>query len=362
MEIIQEGKTRIFLEKFYSYRGPGKKQAGFYNPTLEIDRDMNVIFCQYIANNGAKYFLDGLASSGIRGIRIANEVEGDIEVDINDINKKSYELIRKNIELNKAKANALNENFCILLCKKKYDYIDIDPYGSPIPFIPCIFKGIRKKAYVSITATDTATLCGVYKKACIRKYHSIPLRGQAMKEIGMRILIGYIAKQAASYEYSFEPILSFSYSHFFRTYGILQKGARKANESINKIGWIYWQDGWHTKKFDKPPEKNFAGPLWIGKLHDEKILREMKKLLEEKELRKKKEIGKYLDLFIEENGLPILYYESNYVAKEIKAKQPKIYVIIERLKDKGYEAGRTHFEFNAFKTSAPYEEVKGVFK
>jgi len=361
MEVVEEGKVKIFLERFCKYKGPGKRVPGFYNPTLEIDRDINVLFCQYIANKGAKYFLDGLASTGIRGIRIAKEIEGDIEIDINDINPKAYELIKKNIEENNVNANALNENFCILLHKKRYDYIDIDPYGSPIPFIPCIFKGIRKKAYVSITATDTATLCGVYRKACIRKYHAIPLRLQAVKEMGIRILLGYIARQSASYDFAFKPMLSFSYSHFFRIYGYFEKGARKADESMANIGWIYWDNGWKISKLDELPSASHAGPLWIDKLHSLEMVKELKKYLNERNFKRKKELEKYIDLFLEEVKLPPMYYESSYVAKDLKVKQPKLDKIIVRLKEEGYEAGRNHFDFNSFKTNAPYEKIKKVF-
>mgnify|MGYP000374329545 CR=1 FL=1 len=359
--IIEEGKVKIFLERLYPYRGPGKRHPGFYNPSLEIDRDLNVIFCSYIAKRGAKKFLDGLAATGIRGIRYAKEV-GDIEVDINDYNPKSYEIIKKNIEMNNVEANALNENLCILLQKKRYDYIDIDPYGSPIPFISCMFKALKKKTYVAITATDTATLCGVYKKVCMRKYHSIPLRKMVSKEAGIRILIGYIARQAASFDYGFKPIISYSQGHFFRIYGIMEKGVRKAEESFGNIGWISWEDGWKAYGFKKLKDELLAGPLWIGKIEEKEAIEEMKNIIEEKEIGKKKELKKLLNLLAEEAGLPILYYESGAIAKEMKARQPKLWKIIEELKESGYKAGRTHFMLNAFKSDAPYSIIKGLYK
>ena len=360
--IVKEGKVEIFLEKLHHYKGPGKKQAGFYNPALEIDRDLNVAFCEYAAAEGAKRFLDGLAASGIRGIRIAKEVERDIEVDINDYNSKSYEIIKKNIEMNKVKANALNENLCILLQKRRYDYIDIDPYGSPIPFISCMFRALKKKTFVAITATDTATLCGIYRKACIRKYHSIPLRGQASKEAGIRILIGYIARQAASFDYGFRPIICYAHGHFFRVYGVMEKGARKADESMKSIGWIYWKDGWKISGFEEMNERPIAGPLWTGKIYDYNVIEEIEEIIRKKELRKKELLLKLINFFKEEAELPPLYYESAFIAKELKVVQPKMAKIIERLEKKGYKAGRTHFMLNAFKTDAPYGIVKEIFR
>ncbi|KAA0013951.1 MAG: tRNA (guanine(10)-N(2))-dimethyltransferase [Thermoplasmata archaeon] len=358
--MIEEGEVKIEIRDFEQYKGPGKKKAGFYNPTLEIDRDINVIFCQYIANKGAKKMLDGLSATGIRGIRIAKEVKS-IDVHINDINPASYEIIRENVKKNKVNVKIFCENIHSLLLKEKYDYVDIDPYGSPVPFISCVFKGLKRKGYTSFTATDTATLCGIYKKACIRRYHALPLSGQAMKEIGLRILIGYIARQTTTFEYGLRPILSYAYGHFFRIYARLEKGARKADETFSKIGWIFWKNGWRISSFDRLPTPPFAGPLWIGKLHEKNFLNEMEKIMTEKKLGRKKEIEKMLRIFKEEETLPPLFYESRYISKEMKAKQPKLISIIEKLRRKGYDAGRTHFMPDAFKTNAPYDEIKKLF-
>ena len=345
--MIEEGGIKIYTSATPNYIGPGKKKAGFYNPTWKFDRDLQILFCKYAYEKGAKKFLDGMAATGIRGIRIKKEIK-DIEMDINDSNKLSYQLILKNVRENGIEANVLNEKFCSLLFKKKYDYVDLDPYGSPSPYIPCIFNGIRKKAFISISATDTATLNGIYKKACIRKYGAIPLRMQGKKEIGLRILIGYIARIAATYEYSFIPKISYSYSHYFRIYGCAEKGAKKADESIEKIGWIYWENGWKIKRYEEIPSKKFAGPLWIGNLHDESILKKFPQ-------------NKMIKLFIEENSINLPYYESSVIAKELKSRQPPMERLIEKLRSKGYNAARTHFGGGAFKTDAPYDVLLHLF-
>lgn len=359
--LIFEGETKILLERFHEYSGPGKKHTGFYNPVLEIDRDLNVLFCQYIVEKGARKFLDALSSTGIRGIRMAKEVEGDIEVDINDSNPKSYEIMKKNVYINKVSVNAYNKNFCSLANEKKYDYIDIDPYGSPVKFIPCMFRALKKKTYVSITATDTATLCGIFRKACLRKYHAIPLKKQSAKEAGLRILIGCIARHAGSFDYSFKPLIGYSYGHFFRIYGKMERGARKADESIKNIGWIVWDDGWRFFGYKKINKFVIGGPIWTGKIYDRECIDEILKIIDKKNLNKKDELKKMLKLFKEEESFPPLYYETKYIAKEVKTAQPKIEKLIEKLRNKGYMAGRTHFMPDAIKTDAPYSEIKILF-
>jgi len=345
--MIEEEGVKIYTLEKENYVGPGKRKAGFYNPTWKFDRDLQILFSKYAYERGARKFLDGMAATGIRGIRIKKEIE-DIEVDINDFNKSSYKIILENVKKNEIEASVLNEEFCSLLSRKKYDYVDLDPYGSPAPYIPCIFRGINRRAFISVSATDTATLNGIFKKACIRRYGAIPLRMQGKKEIGLRILIGFISRIAAIYEYEFIPKISYSHSHYFRIYGCAEKGAKKSDESMKKIGWVYWENGWKIKRFEGIPSKKFAGPLWIDKLHDTSLLLTFPKM-------------KMLNLFIEENSINLPYYESNVVAREIKARQPPIKKLIEKLKSMGYNATRTHFGGGAFKTDAPYDVILQIF-
>ena len=68
-----------------------------------------------------------------------------------------------------------------------FDYIDVDPFGSPNPFLDAAIKRIARDGILAVTATDTAPLCGTYTNACRRKYWAVPLRNELMHEIGIRI-------------------------------------------------------------------------------------------------------------------------------------------------------------------------------
>ena len=143
--IVKEGKVRISLENFEEFKGPGKKMAGFYNPTFSMDRDTQIVFLKCITRRGVNRILDSMAATGIRGIRMAKEVEGEKEVDINDVSREAVKIIEKNVEMNRVRVNIFNRKICSLLAERKYDYIDLDPYGSPVPFLPCIFQGMKKR-------------------------------------------------------------------------------------------------------------------------------------------------------------------------------------------------------------------------
>ena len=123
---IAEGATDFFVFKEKTTKkGPGKKNKfPFYNPSMELNRDLSVLICQWIVNNRNKtvHLLDGLAATGARGLRIKNEVEGNFDITINDWDKDAYELINQNVKYNKLKnVEVLNQNLNILLSEKKYD-------------------------------------------------------------------------------------------------------------------------------------------------------------------------------------------------------------------------------------------------
>jgi len=259
------------------------------------------------------------------------------------------------------KARPLNHDLRMLLQQKKYDYIDMDPYGSPAPFIPYLFRALKKRTYLTVTATDTATLCGVWARTCIRKYQAIPLKGEASKEAGIRILAGYIARQAAGAGYGFTPLLAYTRSHFFRVYGMMVRGVRRAEESLSHVGWIYWDNGWRISPFRRFLGEPRAGPLWTGPLHDEKVLHDIQQEVESRRLKKKGELTKLLQYFHEEAHLPPLYYESSSIAKECRTSQPKMATILEGLENMGYSAGTCHFSPDAFKTDAPYDVITSLF-
>jgi len=353
--IIQEGKTKIFLSKRKKSKGPGRKQAGFYNPALELDRDICVLICQHAASLGFKKFLDALGATGIRGLRIANEVSGDIEVEINEINPASFKEIKRNAELNGLSIKLWNMDARILCLMHRYDYIDIDPYGSPAPFTFSAFNGLRRKGMAAFTATDKATLCGVYANACRRRYDAVPRRGMGMKEVGLRILIGFLVRQAAMNDYAAIPIFSYSHDHYFRVYLKMEKGARKSNDALKQIKFICWDDGWKING-----EGKCAGPLWTGKILDGKLLSFIKKEADKKELGKKDEIKKLLLMLSEEKNAPPMHYETSFLCKNLKIRQPKIDLILNELKQRGFFACRTHFSQDAFKTDAPLKEIENV--
>jgi len=183
-EIIKEGKVQILVPNLKAYGvvpsdfAPSKAPV-FYNPVMEFNRDLTVLAFkayQHIVNHEIS-ICEPFTSQGIRGIRFAAEVEGVKRVLLNDINTSAYKLAKYNIEFNKQQDKIVIKNKdanCVLSCnaspRSRFDIVDIDPFGTPVPYLDSAFQALKNRGLLAATATDLAPLCGVHAKACLRKY------------------------------------------------------------------------------------------------------------------------------------------------------------------------------------------------
>jgi tRNA (guanine26-N2/guanine27-N2)-dimethyltransferase len=359
---ITEGETEVLVfKKKISMRGPGSKQnVPFYNPSMELNRDLSVLVCQWIINNNKTRtkLLDGLAASGIRGIRFANELYGDFEITINDWNKDSYDLIKKNLENYKLKNTiALNSNLNTLLSENRFHYVDIDPFGSPVYFIDSAMRSIINNGVIACTATDTATLCGVYPNVCIRRYGARSFHTVAMKEVGLRILLGFICREAGKYDMGVDPLICYSTDHYCRLYVRIRVGVNYANYSMKNLIIIQKNEKVALESVDMD-----IGPLWMGKLQNKSVIKNLRTILFEKQLHSKNVLWKLLDYLEEEADAPAFFYTTDSLGSLLKKSPPKMITIFEILRNKGYDVTRTHFSSTGFKTNAPKDEIEKLFK
>jgi tRNA (guanine26-N2/guanine27-N2)-dimethyltransferase len=362
LKLIKEGKSDIFVFKNKeSNKGPGSKEGlPFYNPSMELNRDISIVLCQWLINknNRKVELLDGLASSGIRGIRFSNELDGDFHVTINDWESYAYDLIKKNVEkLNKKNISVSDVNLNTLLSQKKFDYIDIDPFGSPVFFIDSAVRSIKNYGIIGCTATDTAALCGTYPKVCFRRYGAVPFNSVVMKEIALRILLGLICRTAGIYDKGIKPIISYSTDHYFRVYVQIINGTGNANDSMKHF-YVIRKD----EQIGINVTKKDIGPLWMNKLQNKRVLKELISILFEKKLGTKNQSWKLLDLIEEEADAPAFFYTTESFASHLKTSPPKLDTVFESLKNNGFEVNKTHFSSTGFKTNAPKKEIEKVFK
>jgi len=263
MERIQEGKCTIEVP------ATGKISRDlpvFYNPVMKYNRDISVALLRQWTRNEIRVGLP-LAGSGVRGVRLLSEVSG-MEVHMNDGDSEACKCMRKNLKLNKCKATVYNKDANDFLRESMgFDYIDIDPFGSPNSFLDSAVKRIARDGILAVTATDTAPLCGTYPKAGMRKYWSVTHRGAVMHEIGLRILIRKVQLIGAQYDRALVPILSYSKDHYFRIFFLARKGKQKVDEVLDQHKHLRVNRETYEQSYSSIPG-DMCGPLWSGKLHD----------------------------------------------------------------------------------------------
>lgn len=363
---IKEGTTRIIVPK-----QPTK--AIFYNPRMELCRDIDIAsIAAFVTRTPQLTYMDALAGTGVRGVRVANEI--GLSVCLNDRSKPAYELINQNIRLNEleARAAAYNADANQLLLRNKYDLVDLDPFGSPVPFMDAACKSVKK--LLLITATDTAPLCGAHTGG-LRKYAAKPLKTEYHKEMATRILLGSVTRELSKYDRAIQPLLSYSKSHFVRLIARVDKGAKKADECMNRLGFIAHcfscgnRFGFSCADMLSVEKKcavcgakiRIAGPLYLEAIKEKAFCELVHNELEKRALSMKKEALKIVVTSRNELDIPY-YYEHHTVCKALRVQPSTITSLIDALRLNGYSASRTHFSDTAFKTNARLEEIKAVLK
>lgn len=346
----------------------------FYNPNMRLSRSIGSISIGAIGEKIS--VLDGFSASGIRGLRYAKENPDVTIVTLLDIWKIAPKIIMKNARANKIKnAKVLNIDFNEYACSREVDadFIELDPFGSPVPFLNNAFYAFRRKkgGYLSITATDVAVLCGENTKACLKKYGAKNLRNEFTHEIGARVLLKKIGDFASQYDFGIEPLYTISDRHYIKILLRLSRSAEKASEIPRKFGFVSYcfHCGWRERgKFPNRKcgncgkDADYAGPLWLGELHEKKFLHKMGKENAKRTYADKDEIGKMLELLIGEAGMPPFYYDLHEFCGRRKVDVPKMEDVVAGLRKRGFRAVRTHFSEKGLKTDAGIRELERVVK
>ena len=372
-EQIIEGNTKLIVPKKRIQKGPAsKKMPVFYNEAMRFARDVTVLVVKRMCELWRPKFghfeiLDGLAGTGARGVRIANEVskmgfEDKVHVTINDVSPKSIEIIKKNLDLNSLKnAEISTKSLNVLLSEKKFDFIDIDPFGSPAPFVDSAMRAIPRLGIVAVTATDTAALSGAYPLTCARRYGGYSKKTVYMHETGTRILVGFLVREGLKYDLAPKPILVHATDHYIRAYVQFKRDVDKANESLSNLGYaVENSDGKRfLTRWPSSDCKIQSGPLWLGSLFDKEYVDYLDVSAKLSEIDK---VKKYVSLWREEADAPGLFYDLDEISSRLKISPPKLEKVIKGLTENGFIATRTSFSPKGFKTNAEIKDIIELFR
>lgn len=347
--MITEGLAKINVE------------GVFYNPRMKFCRDLDMLIFNALGNHE---YLDALAASGVRGIRAA--LEAKYKPSFNDFDAKAVEVIKQNLKLNGINAEVYNKDASLLMREKKFYHIDIDPFGSPSEFVDsACFSALK---YLSVTATDTAALCGSATLSGLRKYSAFAKKTEYYNEVGIRMLIGKIARELTKYDKALEVIACWTKEHYYRIHLKIFRSTSKAGKLYRKIGYLFhcfnclnriWlpMNGETKEMCDCGSKYTMIGPLWIGELHDRHLIK--KAIDVEKRGLQRKKVLTFLERIYNEVNVPF-YYDVHVLSQKIKITPPSIDRILSELKNEGYEASKTRFSPLSFKTNAEIKDIRGV--
>jgi tRNA (guanine26-N2/guanine27-N2)-dimethyltransferase len=259
--------------------------------------------------------------------------------------------------------------------RRRFDVIDIDPFGSPVPYLDSSIRALRDQGLVALTATDLASLCGVHPRACIRKYGGKPLRTEYCHELAIRLLAGCLATTAAKYDVGTSIVFCHSTDHYIRVYATIKYGAKKADETIRKMGYILhcfnclhretakelFSLGFSGKCSECNSKLSVAGPLWIGKIFDRQFCKLMEELSKQKMLSHKPKIQKLLAHACDEADAPITYYVLDKISRKLALPMPSVRAFLNDLRGEGFQASLTHFNSRGIRTNASAKCVRELF-
>ncbi len=384
---IREGLARIYIPNPDMYRRPdGVFEPAwapvFYNPRMAFNRDIAILFLRVIS----KYLklekvYEPLAGTGVRGIRIALEVGEVGEVIINDIDKEAHELMKLNVKLNDLESKITIENRdANELMYHHYSqgirasYVDIDPFGSPAPFVRSSLLLTRRRGYAAYTATDIAPLCGKYPKKALRRYHVLVIKTDFEREVALRSLISYIIRCGAEQDVAPRPVLAYYADHYLRAYFRIEKSASSANRLLTELGYInYCPKCLYREVHQEYPLTAVStqcprcgtkliplGPLWLGNLASRDLVKEMiDELSKTTWLCEYKRSQDLLNKVLRELDVEVpYYYRIDAVCSRIKIHIPKMQDLISCIGSRGYRAVRTHFDERGIRTNAPIDVVE----
>jgi tRNA (guanine26-N2/guanine27-N2)-dimethyltransferase len=350
----------------------------FYNPNMRFCRSISSLAVGAIGE--PIEVVDAFCASGIRGIRYAKENRNVKKLTFIDIEKTAMTAAKKNAKANKVKAKigADARNISIAAFDNGADFLEIDPFGTPSPYLADAmrFFNSKKEAYLSVTATDVAVLCGGKIAASMKNYQAKPLNCSATHEIGLRIMIRRIVDVAAEFNMGAEPLISFSDQHYLKTIVRLRRSAELAFQSQRKAGHISfckncaWRTvsrfpvsscgfcGIETRNPEPKTPLDWAGPLWLGELHHRRFIIDIKFMNDQRSYADKAKLSQFLSLMEGEVGMPPLYYNLHELCSLHKIQPvPKFNDTIDSLAARGFIARRTHFSPICIKTDAQLPDL-----
>jgi len=365
MRTVREGDVRLRVPE----QETGDGEEVFFNPEQELNRDLTIAVLRAYRERGddVETYLDAMTATGVRAVRAAAD---GWDVTALDVDPDAVALARENLRANDIEGPVRRGDANADLHANHYDVVDLDPFGTPIPFTDAAFRGTRE--LLCVTATDTAPLCGAHFDPGVRRYSAVPRNTEYHAEMGLRVLLSALARTGARYDVGVTPVLSHATRHYVRTYLELDRGASPANGAIDGVGHLHHCEDCLYRTPERgliadPPERCpncggnrvvTAGPVWLAPIRDrtfagrvrESITAEMGTDVRARDLLRT------LEAELDEPT----HYDQHRLCKAWGRSATAMAEFLAALRSAGFSASRAHYAGTAFKTDATVAEMEAV--
>ena len=135
MQHLTEGSTPFATE---SEGRITRDMPVFYNPVMKLNRDLSLLILATLKSPRVALPME---ASGVRAARMLNELKDwrSSEILVNDLSERAVEIAKQNIAAVQGDFKAVQyssmDASAFLRTHGRFDYIDIDPFGTPNPFL-----------------------------------------------------------------------------------------------------------------------------------------------------------------------------------------------------------------------------------
>ena len=363
---ITEGDTRLVIPAGSLKSSAPRRHPAFFNPRAARTRDLAVLACAAHMDTyrGKKTYLDATAGVGARGIRVACETGADA-IYINDINDQAVRMAAISAGMNDvANVQFSNKDACVFLSGHSIRgcrgcIVDIDPFGSPAPYLDCGIRATAHGGMLAVTATDLQVLGGLHNNACRRIYGGVPVRGLCTPEMAIRLILGCTNSVAGRLGKGIKPLYVESHMHYYRIYvRILRRPGSNHTGLFCKCmscNRRHCSDETHTNCDTCGSCMSAAGPLWLDGIFDEYFIRRMMRY---------DVSGSYADMLSLcvseaeiESPATVGFYTLDEIGATIQDGPPPLCEMIRALRENGHAASPTSFTPTGFRTDADVSAI-----
>ncbi|PWY98732.1 N2,N2-dimethylguanosine tRNA methyltransferase [Testicularia cyperi] len=287
---------------------------------------------------------------------------------------------------------------------KRFDVVDLDPYGSAAPFLDGGVQSVSDGGLLCVTCTDLAVLAGHnYPEKCYSQYGGVSIKAEYSHEVALRLVLHAISSSAARYGRYIQPMLSLSIDFYLRTFVRVWTGPMEVKKVASKTGTVYvctHCQNFNAQKFGRvtvtsntgskgqvntnyrynsaqgPPtgercgecgsRMHLGGPMWLGDLHDPEFCSAMLDNLDAKPeaFHTSARIRGMVNLAAQElsGDESLFYFTPPKMSGLMHCVSPPLDKMVSALLSAGYKASRSHASAGSLKTNATRAQLYDVLR